>query len=145
MAGPEQPGDTRDWRQLSDTVATLTMTRAFSVMANCDYGRDTVAGAAVRWQGVAAYARYQLTPQLAVSPRIEWYDDANGFTTGTTQRVKEATVTGEFKLGAGFLWRAEFRRDWSSAASFLMSDGLQIANQATIGVGLLYSFSSKHP
>jgi Putative beta-barrel porin-2, OmpL-like. bbp2 len=143
MTGPEQPGNTRDWRQLSDTVVTYSATPTLSVMANYDYGRDTVAGLPVRWQGVAGYARYQWTPRLALAPRFEWYHDANGFTSGAPQTLEEMTMTGEVKLGAGFLWRAEVRRDWSNAPTFTTSSGTHIANQTTIGVGLMYAFSSK--
>jgi maltoporin len=145
MTGPEQRADTQDWRQLSDTVVIYSPTATLSVMANYDYGRDTIAGLPVTWQGVAGYVRYQISPRIAVTPRIEWYDDANGVTSGTAQTLKEMTVTGEFKAGAGFVWRAEFRRDWSDGPTFTTSAGTHIANQATVGVGLIYAFSSKHP
>ncbi len=143
MAGPEQPQDTRDWRQLSDTVVTYALTKALSVTANYDYGRDTLAGVPVHWQGVAGYARYQIAPRVAVAPRLEWYDDASGFTTGKAQRLREVTATGEFKLGRGFLWRVECRHDSSAALPFVNSTGEFVRGQTTVGMGVLYSFSSK--
>ena len=30
MAGPEQPDDSDDWRQMSDTIVTFTATKALS-------------------------------------------------------------------------------------------------------------------
>ncbi len=33
-------------------------------------------------------------------------------------KLKEFTLTGEFKMKEGFLFRTEFRRDWSDLAIF---------------------------
>jgi hypothetical protein len=142
MAGPEQTGDNHDWRQLSDSTVTLAINRILSVMGNYDYGTDTVAGARVRWQGVAAYAKVQ-GKRVAFSPRLEWYDDASGFTTGTAQTLKEVTTTIELKATDTFLWRIEYRSDLSDAAVFKTHAGLLKKAQSSIGFGVLYSFSTK--
>ena len=71
----------------------------------------------------------QATPRFALIPRVEWFDDPDGFMTGAGQTLKEGTITGEFKLANGFLSRVEYRRDVSNIASFatssfsLISDG----------------------
>ena len=57
MAGPEQPDDSDDWRQISDTTVTFTATEALTLMANYDYGHDTFAGVGGHWQGFAGYAK----------------------------------------------------------------------------------------
>src|SRR5206468_2324174 len=80
---------------------------------NDDYGKDRIAGVPVRWQGVAAYARYQVIPTWAVTPRVEWVDDKDAFMTGTSQTLKEFTITSENKIDGGLLARLEFRRDMS--------------------------------
>jgi Putative beta-barrel porin-2, OmpL-like. bbp2 len=141
IAGPEQPQNTRDWRQLSDTVLTYAMTPALSLMVNYDYGRDTIGQVPVHWQGVAAYGRYQVTARFAVSPRVEWYDDANGVTTGVAQALREVTTTGEAKLGHGLLCRIEYRHDISGVASFEQSAGQRVQGQTTVGVGVMYAFA----
>lgn len=139
MAGPEQSGQNDDWRQLFDATATVTVAPALSLMANYDYGHDTVAGRSVKWTGVAGYAKVQVTPWLALSPRLEWYNDPEGFSTGLAQTVKEATVTAECRVADGLLVRAEYRRDWSSAAFFATRADTKVSHQSSIAVALLYS------
>lgn len=145
MAGPEQPDDSTDWRHLYDTSATYTVNPKFSLMANYDYGSDTdaVSGAGVHWQGVAAYAKVQATKWFAFSPRFELYDDASGFTTGTAQQLKEVTTTFELKPVDSFMWRIEYRSDFSDNEVFKMSDGTFKKHQSSIAFGVLYSFSYK--
>lgn len=143
MAGPEQPDDTTDWRRLSDTTLTYTVSAKLSVMGNYDYGSDTVAGAKVHWQGLAAYAKVQANPWLAVSPRFEYYDDASGFTTGSAQKLKEGTVTLELKPTDTFMWRIEYRRDFSDVEVFRTRAGTPRRDQTSLAFGVLYAFSYK--
>ena len=143
MGGPEQPNDDKDWRHLSDTTVAVTATPAVSLMANVDYGKDTVAGDAVHWDGIAGYARIQANKWLAVPPRFEWFQDPQGFMTGAAQTLKELTLTSEVKVAGNILWRIEFRRDISDVASFKQDTGAFVKHQNTIGFGLLYSFSTK--
>jgi hypothetical protein len=143
MGGPEQAGNNTDWRHLSDTTVTITATPRLSVNVNYDYGRDTVAGASVHWDGVAGYAKYEANKWLTISPRFEWFEDPQGFMTGAAQTLKEATLTGQVKLADNLLWRVEFRRDVSDAASFRKDTGELVKHQSTIAFGLLYAFSTR--
>jgi len=143
MAGPEQAGNNDDWRHLSDTLVALTVTPKLSLMANYDYGADTVAGTKVHWQGLAGYAKFQANKWVAFSPRVEWYDDASGFTTGTTQTLKGVTATLELKPTDAFMWRIEYRTDRSDTPVFKTRTAALKKNQNSIGVGVLYSFSTK--
>ena len=141
MTGAEQTNDNDDVRHLLDTIVTLTATPKVSIMANYDYGKDSVGGTGVSWQGVAGYLKVQATPWLAVIPRVEVFDDPDGFMTGTSHTLKDATLTGEFKLMNGLLARVEFRRDMSDAAVFTNSTGATLKSQNTFGFGLLYSYA----
>lgn len=141
MVGAEQADNEDDVRHLFDTTVTVTATETVSVMANYDYGKDSVAGAGVSWQGLAGYLKIQATPWLAVVPRVEWFDDTDGFMTGTSQSIKDATITGEVRLMNGLLWRVEYRRDWSDSAVFSKKTGAAVDSQNTFGMGFLYSYS----
>lgn len=141
MVGAEQPDNDEDVRHLFDTTVIVTATDKVSVMANYDYGKDSIAGAGVSWQGLAGYLKVQATPWLAVVPRVEWFDDPDGFMTGTSQSMKDATITGEFKLLDGLLWRVEYRRDLSDAAVFTKKTGAAATSQSTFGMGFLYSYA----
>ncbi len=142
IGGPEQPGNDGAWRHLLDTVVTYRVLPQLSLMANYDYGRDTFLGNGVRWQGVAGYVKYQPTKWLSVTPRAEYYDDAQGFVTGVVQRLKEATVTVEVKSVDNLLWRVEYRRDFSNQAVFKNNENAFERNQQSIAFGMLYSFSA---
>src|SRR6267143_2003235 len=143
MGGPEQTDQTHDWRHLSDTIVTYTANPKLSLMANYDYGRDTLAGVGVDWQGIAGYARYQLNKWCAIAPRVEWFDDPQGFTTGTAQALKEGTLTFEVKPVDNLLWRIEYRRELSDAAVFQNDLGNVLKGRHSIAIGVLYAFTSK--
>ena len=144
MTGYEQADNSADLRHLLDSTVTITPTSMLSLMANYDYGKDSIAGAPVSWQGIAGYLKVQATPWFAVIPRVEWFDDPDGFMTGAGQTLKEGTLTGEFKLANGFLSRVEYRRDVSSIASFATATSSPKTSQGSFGVGVLYSLTSKH-
>lgn len=143
MAGPEQGGNNRDWRQLWDTTITYTVSQSLSLMANYDYGFDRLDQARVHWKGFAAYARLQANDWLAFSPRFEWYDDHDGFTTGSRQTLKDFTLTSEQKVGGNLLTRLEYRRDFADKEFFLKGADRLVKAQSTLTFGLVYAFSSK--
>jgi hypothetical protein len=125
-AGPENPNTNHGWRSLLDTTLTLTPSSKASVYLNYDYGQNrNVNGAGTAttnlatWKGFAGALRIQATPKVAFAARGEWFNDGDGFNTGTAQKVKEVTFTGEYKIIEGFLWRAEYRHDWSDQPFFL--------------------------
>ena len=142
MGGPEQNDDPNDWRHVFDATATYTLTKTLSAMANYDYGKDTVGGLGVSWQGVALYLKEQATPIFAVIPRYEYYNDKDGFTTGTAQKVQEFTLPAEVKHKDGLFTRFEYRRDWSDV-NFFMKDAVPAGNQNTFTVGVVVAFSTK--
>jgi hypothetical protein len=89
--------------------------------------------------GGAAYARYQLKPQMALGGRFEYFNDRNGLFSGTDQVLKEFTGTFDYKFGEGFLARTEFRRDWSNVPYFLTdTPGRLSASQPTFTVGVVW-------
>jgi putative OmpL-like beta-barrel porin-2 len=141
VGGAEQV-DTAAWRNLSDTVATYTVTPKLSVAGNYDYGQDKQSDATVKWQGVAGYARFQPNSWFSISPRGEYYNDRDGFTSGQAQKIKEFTITGEAKSKDGFVMRLEYRHDWSDIPFFL-KDNRFIDHQNTFTIGVIYSLSTK--
>jgi len=142
MVGPEQTDNTDDWRHLVDTTVTYTITPQFSVMGNYDYGRDESAGGTVSWQGIGVYAKAQASPVFALIPRYEYYNDEDGFTTGTAQNVQEFTLTAEVKHSQGLIMRLEYRRDWSDI-DFFTKSGRPRDDQNTFSVGFVYAFSTR--
>jgi hypothetical protein len=144
--GPEQNDTNKGWRNFYDTVFTFNPSNKVSTYLNIDYGTQKfVAGKGSNdWIAVAGAARFQLTKAIAFSPRAEYYYDKDGFITGTAQRLKEITLTGEYKLAKGFLTRLEYRRDWSDQPVFERENNTAASrNQSTVLIGLVAFFGPK--
>lgn len=144
--GPQYTAITRGNRNLYDTTLLLTPNDRFNAYVNFDYGQQHgIVSGLNHWEGIAAAAHFQVTKRFALSPRVEYYDDATGFTTGTKQHLHEVTVTGEYKMLDGLLARLEFRHDGSNVPYF--DHGLQSGisqTQSTATLGLIAFFPVKH-
>lgn len=135
--GPEKTHTNTGLRQLYDTTVLVNANDKFSYYVNFDYGRDKNIGqGAAQWAGIAGAARYALTKKFAVAGRLEWFDDPDGFSTGTAQRVKEATFTGEYKMSSWLMSRLEFRDDLSNQPYFQKNAGTA-KSQPTILLGVV--------
>ncbi|HWY70803.1 MAG TPA: porin [Terriglobales bacterium] len=145
MAGPEQASNS-NWRQLWDTVVTYSATSKLTLMANTDYGRgDRIAGVInpVFWTGVAGYVKYAPTDKYAFATRYEYYNDHDGFTTGTPQHFNGITGTFQRTVASHILTRLEFRRDTSNQPTFVKGNNLPVKAQNTATAGLVFMFDSR--
>jgi hypothetical protein len=145
MAGPETAGTNAHWRQLSDTVVTYSPTGRLTTMLNFDYGRgDRVTGipTPVFWTGIAGYVKYAFNDLYAVATRYEYYNDHDGFTTGTPQHLNEFTGTFQRIVAHHLITRLEFRRDFSNRPVFTKGT-TPVMGQNTMAAGLVYSFDSR--
>ena len=141
--GPEKTKTNTGLRQLYDTTVLVNANDNFSYYINFDYGRDkNIGSGAATWTGIAGAARYALGKRYAVAGRLEWFDDMDGFSTGTAQKVKEFTVTGECKVTGWLLSRLEFRHDWSNQPFFQQGSGYA-KSQPTILLGMVAFFGPK--
>jgi hypothetical protein len=141
--GPEHPGTTKGWRNLYDTSIAVNQTDNLTWYLNFDYGRDkNILAGASTWTGLAGAFRYAIGKKYAVAGRLEFFDDVNGFSTGTAQTVKEFTITGERKLTDWLLTRGEFRTDWSDKP-FFENQGSTTKTQPTLLLGLIAYIAPK--
>lgn len=140
MVGKEQ-ADNIGVRHLTDSTLILDAHPKLSLMANYDYGMDRSAGDRVRWQGVGLYAKVTPTDRFKFSPRFEWFDDPQGFTTGTSHTMKEITLTAELGVAEGMFLRGEYRHDWSDAKIFPDGPKNFKDNQNTVTIGVVYTIS----
>lgn len=143
--GPEHAHTTVGWRNLYDTNVVVNQTDKLSWYLNFDYGRDKNIGpGASQWTGLAGAARYAIGKKAAVAGRLEFFNDMDGFSTGTAQTVKEFTLTGEYRLTDWLMTRAEFRRDWSDQPFFEKKNQPNGAtSQPTILLGLVAYLAPK--
>ena len=138
MVGKEQAGPDGPTRHLWDSTLTVDANSVVSLMANYDYGMDRSGGARVKWQGLAAYTRFTVTPVIKLVPRYEWFQDKDGFETGKSQTLHEGTMTLEYLAKESLIVRAEYRHDWSSARYFEHRNEPLSHAQDTAMLGLVY-------
>jgi hypothetical protein len=152
--GPENANTTSGMRNLIDSTLLLTPNSKFNAYLNYDYGQNrdglvttgtTTTGDTNlnHWQGVAFAARGQVTGKTALAGRYEYYNDPNGFMTGTAQHVQEFTGTYEYKWPEGLLARLEYRGDFSNVASFHKDATSFTDTQSTVTVGFVAFFGPK--
>jgi hypothetical protein len=140
IVGPETTGTNDNVRNLSDTVLTYTANPQLSYMANLDF----VGEGGQNSKGIAGYLKYQAAPKVAVVPRYEYLNDGGApFGSGLQQKLQDFTLTLELKGADNFLWRIEYRGDYSNKSVFKTDTGSFKSNQQSIVFGFLYSFSSK--
>ena len=131
---------------IADSYLAWQVTKALTIAAEGDYVLERLYSYSRpdRVTGGALYGGYQVTPKLAVAARIEYLADVGGFYSGTTQYLKEGTLTLDYHLAEDFLIRSELRRDQSNRHYFL-SDTLGVleSSQQTVGLGLVWWFGQK--
>ncbi len=120
MIGPEQDNVNGNKRQLIDLVATIKPIKPLSIILNYDDGREdnAVATGTAKWSGVAGIVKYDINDTYSIAVRGEFFDDEDGFRTGTAQQLSEVTVTPEIRLNGGLIVRPEYRHDISNKDSF---------------------------
>jgi hypothetical protein len=153
LVGKEQAANANGGtRNMFDVVASYNPNAKTSLLVNYDYGHDSVGVTstpgvvthqAVAWQGIAFGLKYQANDKWAFSPRYEYYNDTDAFTTGVDQHLQEITLTGEYKTPVGLLARFEFRSDFSNKDFFVKDTGATTKTQPTVSVSLIYAFSTK--
>ncbi len=136
-------------RDLIDFVGSYAITDDLTVAVSYDWGKQQqVAGNELKWNGVAAYVNYAINGQWRVSLRGEYVDDKDGFITGTSQRLKEGTLTFGYSPAKNFELRLEGRYDGSDQKTFLKSIHAGVAgnaleydsNQSEFAIQGLYKF-----
>ena len=140
IQGPEQTDNSSNMRTLLDIVATIKPIKPLAIILNYDDGKEEKAGAAgedVKWSGLSGIVKYDITDKYAVALRGEYFDDKDGFRTGTVQKVKEVTATFDAKLGGGLIVRPEYRHDSSDKESF---DNGTKKTQDTFALALMYAW-----
>jgi len=142
-------GNNGPWNHLLDTVIAYNPTAKFSLQANFDYDRDEGVMGGKKpgdYAGVALYAKYAVSPKVAVAGRYEYFNDHDGFATGIPSYITEAkgqhlnefTGTVERKIAGHLLSRVEFRHDQSNQHFFQRGALSAVKGQTTVNAGLVF-------
>lgn len=151
LVGPEQTNQNGNIRHLVDAQVYLNPIDPLNIGFNFDYGFERNNPSAIlagtgqhaEWLGLTGYLRYKVTEKLEPVARVEYYRDADAFTTGVKQTLWGYTLTMNYKLavtkGSSLLLRPEIRYDKSSGPFFTDRTVFRNSNnQTTVGIGLVY-------
>lgn len=137
MYGPEK-NNSSDNRFLFDWVGTFKPVKNMSFILNADYATEKNSGAKdSKWSGLSGIAKYEFNDHYSLALRAEYFKDEDGVRTGTSQTLKEITLTPEIKLAQGIILRPEYRHDWSDKNVF--ASGSKKA-QDTFALGVMYTW-----
>jgi hypothetical protein len=146
ITGAEQQDNSRDKRTLADVVATIKPAKPLTIILNYDNGKEEKVDGTMlpsgitndaKWSGLSGIVKYDINDTYSLAVRGEYFDDADGYRTGTVQKMKEVTVTPEIRLDGGLIVRPEYRHDMSDKQSF--NDGTK-KKQDTIALGVMYTW-----
>jgi hypothetical protein len=149
IVGPENPNSTYGLRNLIDTTLLFTPPGKFNAYINYDYGSNRDALEAQgdnklnHWQGIAGAFHEQASAKQAVAGRFEYFNDPDGFQTGSRQYLYEFTGTYEYKWVEGLLTRVEYRGDFSSVDYFHKDASSWVKSQSTLTVAFIAFFGPK--
>ncbi|HEV3056959.1 MAG TPA: outer membrane beta-barrel protein [Vicinamibacterales bacterium] len=130
------------WQVRPDTTVGIEADYVISRMWENDAPGRSAAPSKV--SGGALYIRRQLTPTVAVAGRVEYLRDRDGLFSGTSQSLKEATLTYEYRLEKGLVFRGEWRGDFSNVPFFLTRTFGEVQNdQPTLTAGLIWWWGNK--
>ncbi len=117
--GPELAGNDDDWRHFGNLLVAYKPTSKLSLGGSLDLGHQELPdSASADWTGVGAYARYAMNERAAFAVRAEQFDDPDNGISGTAQKLREMTLTYEFRPAANLTLKIEGRHDRSTAAVF---------------------------
>src|ERR1700690_495597 len=145
MSGPEKDNSS-DNRFLFDWVGTFKPIKNTTVIINTDYATEdhsAANGGTAKWYGIAGYVKYDFSDLCSTSVRAEYFNDKDGIRTtvngvsGIPQKLKEITITPEFRVAKSIIVRPEYRHDWSDQMSF---DSGNRKSQDTIALGVMYTW-----
>jgi hypothetical protein len=150
--GPEQPGNSTNWRTGTDIVFNRKWTDKLNMWLQGDYGHEENAflsdGVAqtpnADWWAGGLWLTYDFTDKIGLAARGDYLKDKDGVRTGSTfglapgvgQELYSATLTLNLKPVTNLQVRPEFRWDRSSNNNAFNG----YADQFTAGIGVAYLY-----
>lgn len=143
--GPEQNNNIGNKRGIVDVVASIKPCDPITLSLNYDYGFEVNAIGASKdasWQGIAGIISYAITDRISTALRGEWFDDPQGFRSGLSQDLYEATLDLKYLVTQHAFVRLEYRHDESTNKNAFQAGATKaVSGQDTVGVELAYVFN----
>ncbi len=157
ITGAERASDNQNDRTVLDLVGTWQPMDALTLMANLDFGHEgsithggTTPGSDTgNWNGVALYAKYNLSDTWSLAGRWETFNDQDDVRTALTGpsggvleglRLYDYTLTSQWELSKHMLARLEYRHDLSNERVFFHKAALFKTAQDTVAAEFITRF-----
>lgn len=119
LVGPEKIGARQAVRHFHDSAFKFAPRAWVSAYISALHATERGSGGGSdSWYGLSGAAKFSPLKKWSFSPRLAWFRDSTGFNSGLAQRLKEATLTAEYRPLSYLITRAEYRRDWSDRPFF---------------------------
>ncbi|MBM3264436.1 MAG: porin [candidate division Zixibacteria bacterium] len=139
MTGTEQTGQ-GSLRHVFNTILAARISPTVDFSIDGVYGWERYQNGRVSWYGLAGYLTVAPSERWSFSPRLEWFEDRSGFTTGVSQRLMEFTLTQDVRPHPHFLFRLEYRMDLSTVPFFESVPSRPLArHQRTLLAGMVFT------
>ena len=125
IGGPEQEENEKNKRIVHDLILTWAINEQFAIASDWIVGseekaitnaNDKISDA--HWSALQLGMKYSPNESFYLSPRLESFWDREGFTTGASQTIREATLTASYRPSSKLEMRLEGRQDISTRNSF---------------------------
>jgi len=124
-------------RWVYSVVATHDFSDSLHLLIQHDQGEDSGATAA-EWYGINSYITYDVSDNLGVAVRGEWFQDGNRIGNGTGQGDYYGITGGvNYQVNNWLKVRPEIRYDWSSNDAF---DGGTKDDQLLVSIDTVINF-----
>jgi len=145
-AGPEQTGNSSNWRYTGEIIATQKLPGRLGLMLQGDWGLEERAIPGKNssdWYAGGLWVTWDATPRLGLALRGDWMKDIDGTRTaywfarptGQDETLSSGTVTINWKPAESLQIRPEVRLDHASQKSFEGQD-----QRVTVGCGAAFLF-----
>lgn len=127
LAGPEVPGDNKDWRLSFDATADVKLTNMdLWIQANSGMEQGAAiggGGGTATWVGGGVQPVYHANDQLSIGARAEVFADLKGARSGAKQTLVDVSVAPGYAITDHLTVRCEARFDMSSEKTFVSDSG----------------------
>jgi hypothetical protein len=132
FSGPELANNDDDWRHFGNLLVSYAVSPRLTVAASLDHGRQELPDAdAADWTGIGGYARFALSDKSAIAIRAEQFDDPDNGISGTAQKLREGTLTFEYRPVERLILKLEARHDDSTEPVF-QEEGRSFSDAQTL-------------
>ncbi|MFA6955033.1 MAG: porin [Thermoanaerobaculia bacterium] len=141
FSGAELADNDDDLRHFGNLLVSYAITPRVTVAASLDRGhQEYPASDAADWTGIGGYARFTVSDKSAIAIRAEQFDDPDNGISGTAQKLKEGTLTFEYRPVERLILKLEARHDSSTEPVFQEEGGNFSDSQTLIVFGAVATF-----